>query len=71
MVNVHALSIKGNKFTYQDNYRAVLFSMMKHSIPLPKNGVLRKCMAVIAPELEEPIVPSTWGPPPTVESQET
>lgn len=57
-------------FTYQDNYRAVLSSMMKHSIPLPKNGVLQKCLAVIAPELEQPIVPSTGGPPSTVELQE-
>ena len=59
------------KCTCQDNYRAVLISMMKHSIPLPQNGVLRKCLSVIAPELEEPIVPSTGGPPSsTVASQE-
>lgn len=37
----------------QENYRAVLNSMMKHGIAIPRNGVLHRCLSVIAPDLEE------------------
>ena len=37
----------------QENYRAVLNSMMKHGIPIPHNGVLHRCLSVIAPDIDE------------------
>ena len=35
----------------KDSYAKVLKVMMRNNIPIPENGVIDKCLSVIAPEI--------------------
>ena len=39
--------------------------MMKHKIPIPRNGVLNRCLSVIAPDLDKSTILITSPPRPS------